>query len=99
MSQHVDRRTFIKGLGAAVTLAPGVFLAGTRAAQAAHADLARINPAHLVPAKAVRGWHAEKYSMSGPTIVGSPSWKNFLRLCDEQMKRCGVVDISATVGR
>lgn len=93
MSELVDRRTFIKGLGAAVTLAPGVFLVGARTVQAAHADLARVNRANVVSAQTVRAWHAEKDSMGGPTIAGSPSWKNFLRLCEEQMKRCGVVDI------
>lgn len=92
MSQ-LDRRTFIKGLGAAVTLAPGVFLAGTRTAEATHADLARINAAHLVSAETVRAWHAEKDSMGGPTIAGSPSWANYLRLCEEQLKRCGAVDV------
>ena len=92
---EMKRRTFIKGLGAAVTLAPGVFL-GSRPANAAdsvNSDLTRINPSFLIGPGEVHSWHVEKDSMGGPTLAGSPSWKNFLKVAERELRECGVVDI------
>ncbi|MCH8333002.1 hypothetical protein IIC65_03635 [Candidatus Sumerlaeota bacterium] len=93
---RMKRRTFIKGLGAAVTLAPGVYLGQGRSARAADAvspHLTRINPDSLISPKEAHAWHVAKDSMGGPTLAGSPSWKNFLRVAEEELRKRGVVDI------
>ena len=90
----MERRTFIKGLGAAVVLAPGVTLGATRRAHASvNAHLKKVNPAFLVTPQEAHAWHVAKDSMGGPTIAGSPSWKNFLEICEKELKSCGVVDV------
>ncbi len=91
---EITRRTFVKGLGAAVSLAPGVLLGRrVRAETGGHADLTAINPKLLVSEKEVHTWHVLKDSMGGPTIAGSPSWKNFLDVCEKELRACGVVDV------
>ena len=87
-----NRRTFITGLGAAVTLAPG-FSIQTAKAAAANPGLTKVNPKYLVGAKEVRAWHAAKDSKGGPTLAGSPSWHNYLELLEKELRACGVVDI------
>jgi hypothetical protein len=95
MKKDMDRRTFIKGLGAAVTLAPGVSLLGGKvhAAENTSRHLHRIYPRYMVSKEVAQDWHVRKDSMGGPTIAGSPSWKNFLNLCEEELQTYGVVDM------
>jgi hypothetical protein len=87
------RRTFITGLGATVALAPGVVLKKLHADATANTDLTKINPKFLVTEKEVRAWHVEKDSKGGPTMAGSPSWKNYLALLEKELRSAGVVDI------
>jgi hypothetical protein len=91
----MDRRTFIKGLGATVALAPGVRLlnGNVDAAESSSRHLHRIYPKYLVSKEEAQEWHVRKDSMGGPTIAGSPSWKNFLDLCEDELRTYGVVDI------
>ncbi len=90
----MKRRTFIKGLGAAVTLAPGVMLRSRSAfaADGANPHLAKVNPAFVVKPDMAHAWHVKKDSMGGPTIAGSPSWKNFLDVCEAELRASGVTD-------
>lgn len=91
----LDRRTFIRGLGASITLASGVQFVlpeSAEAGSASHADLTRVNPDFLVSREEVQAWHVAKDSMGGPTMAGSPSWKNFLAIVEKELRDCGVVD-------
>lgn len=93
---HVDRRTFVKGLGATVALAPGVLLKVAEAAQAGagfNRHLTRINPGFMITPQEAHAWHLAKDSMGGPTIAGSPSWKNFLDIAERELRESGVVDM------
>ncbi len=89
----MKRRTFITGLGASVSLAPGLALAGAREEGAFHPSLTKVNPKFLVSAKEVHGWHVVKDSKGGPTMTGSPSWKNYLEFLEKSWREIGVVDI------
>ncbi len=88
------RRAFvtgITGLGATIALAPGVVIRHLRADVAG--NLTRINLKFLVTEKEIHAWHVEKDSKGGPTIAGSPSWKNYLALLEKEWRAMGVVDI------
>ena len=85
-----NRRTFISGLGAAVTLAPGFSL---RAGSASNAALTQVDHKFLPSPKQVHDWHAAKDSKGGPTLAGSPSWHNYLDLLEKELRAAGVVDI------
>jgi hypothetical protein len=87
---NIERRTFIRGLGGAVALAPGLQFAAQRATAA---PVTKINPKFLVTAKEVHAWHAIKDSKGGPTITGSPSWHNYVELLEKQLHGMGCVDI------
>jgi hypothetical protein len=89
----VKRRTFITNLGAAVTLAPGIALRPARGDGGANTNLTKVNPKFLATAQEVRAWHAAKDSMGGPTMTGSPSWKNYLQILEKGLRDCGCVDI------
>ena len=88
----MNRRAFMQGFGAAVTLAPGISL---RAASTKdlHPDLTKPNPKLMVSEKEVHAWHVAKDSKGGPTIAGSPSWHNYLDLLEKNYRDAGVVDI------
>jgi len=88
----MQRRTFIRGLGAAISLAPGVTLRAATA-EPANPHLTKINPKFLVSEKQVHAWHVEKDSKGGPTMAGSPSWKNYLELLEKELRAAGVVDL------
>lgn len=90
-----DRRTFIKGLGAAVALAPGIVLGSGGAVRAAdvHPALTTVEDGFVLGPDEVRALHTIKDSMGGPTIAGSPSWHNYLELVEKEMRACGVVDV------
>jgi hypothetical protein len=89
---EIQRRTFIRGVGAAVTLAPGISL---RAADdgRGNSDLTKVNPRFLVSEREVRDWHLHKDSMGGPTMAGSPSWHNYLELLEKELRAAGAVDL------
>lgn len=88
----MKRRTFIKGLGAAVTLAPGISLRPARAEGVSNPHLTKVNPKFLISEKEARDWHAAKDSQGRPTMSGSPSWKNFLNITEKGLREVGVVD-------
>jgi len=89
----LKRRSFLRGLGAAVGLAPGISLrAGTNGASGDPA-LTKINRKFLVTEKEAHAWHVEKDSMGGPTLAGSPSWKHYLEMLEKNWREAGVVDI------
>ncbi len=90
--RSIERRTFLKGMGAAVTLAPGVRLGATKSGDA-HAALIKVNRKFLPTAKEVRAWHAIKDSKGGPTLTGSPSWHNYLEMLEREWRALGVTDI------
>ncbi len=52
-----------------------------------------MNPKFLVSPKEVHGWHVVKDSKGGPTMSGSPSWKNYLEFLEKNWREIGVVDI------
>src|SRR5947209_35068 len=89
----MERRTFIRGLGAAVSLAPGITLTPARAEGAANPALTNIDRKHLPTPREVQAWHAIKDSKGGPTLSGSPSWQNYLQLLEKEWRAAGVVDI------
>ena len=91
--KRITRRTFLSGLGAAVTLAPGVDLRAARQAAGVHPALTRVNRTFLPTAADVRSWHAIKDSKGGPTLTGSPSWHNYLEMLEREWRALGVTGI------
>ncbi len=89
---EMKRRTFIQGLGAAISLGPAA-LTSAASAVTASPDLTRIKPKFMITAKAAQAWHVAKDSKGGPTMAGSPSWKNFLDVVEKELRARGVVDI------
>lgn len=89
----MKRRTFIAGMGASVSLAPGFAFAPAREEAAAHPALTKINPKFMVSPKEVHEWHVVKDSKGGPTMTGSPSWKNYVEFAEKSWREAGVVDI------
>ncbi len=90
---QIQRRTFIRGLGGAVALAPGLQFATHAAPVNANPSLTKVNPKFMVTAKEVHDWHAAKDSKGGPTMTGSPSWHNYMELLEKELKRMGAVDV------
>ena len=89
----ITRRSFIKGVGTAVVLAPGIRLHAAKTAAGVHPALTRVNRQLLPTATEVRAWHAIKDSKGGPTLTGSPSWHNYLGMLEKEWRAFGVVDI------
>ena len=92
----MKRSTFVRGLGAAIALGPAALLGRARGSSErgpSNPDLTRINPKFLVTAQDAHAWHVAKDSHGGPTFSGSPSWKNYLELCEQELRARGVVDI------
>lgn len=89
----VTRRQFMKGLGSAVTLAPGLRLGAARPAADVHPALTSVNRTLLPTAAEVRAWHAIKDSKGGPTLTGSPSWHNYVEMLEKEWRALGVTDI------
>jgi hypothetical protein len=89
----MNRRTFITGLGATVSLAPGLTFAAAREEGGSNPHLTRVNPKFMVTPKEVHGWHVVKDSKGGPTMSGSPSWKHYLEFLEKNWREIGVVDI------
>ena len=90
---RITRRTFVKGIGTAVVLAPGIRLRAGKAGESVHPALTRVNRKFLPTAQEVRAWHAIKDSKGGPTLTGSPSWHNYLELLEREWRTIGVKDI------
>jgi hypothetical protein len=90
---EIERRTFIRGLGGAVALAPGLQFAVHAAPSNTNPNLTKVNPKFMVTAKEVHDWHAAKDSKGGPTMTGSPSWHNYMELLEKELKRIGAVDV------
>src|SRR5579883_186979 len=89
----MNRRIFLAGMGASVSLAPGFAFAPARTETNAHPALAKINPKFLATPKEVHDWHVVKDSKGGPTMTGSPSWKNYVEFAEKSWREAGVVDI------
>src|SRR5215469_15963921 len=89
----MKRRTFITGLGASVSLAPGFAFAPARQESGANAALTKVNPKFLPTPKEVHDWHVIKDSKGGPTMTGSPSWHNYVEFAEKSWREAGVVDI------
>ncbi|HEV2686977.1 MAG TPA: hypothetical protein VGV35_00445, partial [Bryobacteraceae bacterium] len=75
------------------SVAPGIVLRRAHAAAIGNPDVTKVNPKSLVTAKEVHAWHAAKDSMGGPTMTGSPSWRNYLQILEKGLRDCGCVDI------
>ena len=88
----MKRRAFIRGLGAAVSLAPGVTLRAA-SGDSLNPQLTKINPKFLVNPQQVHAWHVAKDSKGGPTMSGSSSWRNYLDLVEKELRTAGVVDL------
>jgi hypothetical protein len=92
----MKRRTFVRGLGAAIALGPAALSGRARGSAGdapSHPDLTRINRKFLITAQDAHAWHVAKDSHGGPTFSGSQSWKNYLELCEKELRARGVVDI------
>jgi hypothetical protein len=90
----IERRTFLRGLGAAIALAPGVsLLPASAASRRGDPRLTQVDRSVLVGPDLAREWHAVKDSVGGPTIAGSPSWRSYLELLERELRACGVVDV------
>lgn len=89
----MNRRTFLESMGASISLAPGFAFAAPRTEAAAHPALTKINPKFLPTPKEVHDWHVVKDSKGGPTMTGSPSWKNYVEFAEKSWHESGVVDI------
>ena len=79
---RIKRRTFIQGIGTALTLAPGIRLRAAKADATVNPALAKLNRKFLPTAEEVHKWHAIKDSKGGPTLTGSPSWHNYLEMLE-----------------
>ena len=90
---ELNRRTFIAGLGASVSIAPGFAFAPAHDERSYNPHLTKVNPKFLVSPKEVHAWHVVKDSKGGPTMTGSPSWKNYLEFAEKSWRESGVVDI------
>jgi hypothetical protein len=90
---RIERRAFIKGIGTAVALAPGIRLRAAKIDGSADPALTRVNRKFLPTAEEVRSWHAIKDSKGGPTLTGSPSWHNYLEMLEKEWRNLGVKDI------
>ena len=90
---ELNRRTFIAGLGTSVSLAPGFAFAPAREEGTYNPNLTKVNPKFLASPKEVSAWHVVKDSKGGPTMTGSPSWKNYLEFAERSWRESGVVDI------
>ncbi len=88
---EMERRAFIQGLGAAISLGPAA-LTSAASHRATNANLTRINPKFMVTAQEAQAWHVAKDSQGGPTMAGSPSWQHFLDVVEKQLRARGVVD-------
>lgn len=91
--RKIKRRAFIKGLGTAFALAPGISLRAARTDASANPALTAVNKKFLPTAKEVHTWHAIKDSKGGPTLTGSPSWHNYLEMLEKEWRTLGVTDI------
>jgi hypothetical protein len=89
---RIERRAFIKGVGTAVALAPGIRLRAAKT-DGANPALTKVNKKFLPTAKEVHAWHAIKDSKGGPTLTGSPSWHNYLEMLEKEWRAMGVTDI------
>jgi hypothetical protein len=89
----IERRTFIKGIGMAMGLAPGIRLRAAKAGTRAIPGLTRVNRKFLPTTEEVRSWHRIKDSKGGPTLTGSPSWHNYLEMLEKEWRTLGVTDI------
>ncbi len=92
----MKRRTFVRGLGAGIALGPAAFSESAAKAlgpEAANPHLTRIHPQFLITAKEAQAWHVAKDSLGGPTLAGSPSWKNFLEITERELRARGVKDV------
>jgi hypothetical protein len=89
----IKRRSFIKGIGAAVALVPGIRLQAAKTAGNNNPALTTVNRKLLPTAKEVHTWHAIKDSKGGPTLTGSPSWHNYLEMLEKEWRTLGVTDI------
>ena len=89
----IERRTFIKGIGTAAALAPGLRLRAAKTDGRENPALTKVNRKFLPTAKEVRSWHAIKDSKGGPTLTGSPSWHNYLEMLEREWRTLGVTDI------
>ena len=89
----IKRRAFIRGIGTAVALAPGIRLRAAKTDGRADPALTRVNRKFLPTAEEVRSWHAIKDSKGGPTLTGSPSWHNYLEMLEKEWRTLGVTDI------
>jgi hypothetical protein len=90
---EINRRTLLHGLGATIALAPGMALRAATVNSAVNPHLTKVNPKFLVSEQEIHAWHVAKDSMGGPTMTGSPSWKNYLEILEKGLRECGVVDI------
>jgi hypothetical protein len=90
---RITRRTFMKEIGTAVAVAPGIRLRATQTGGRAHPALTRVNRKFLPGAEEVRAWHAVKDAKGGPTLTGSPSWHNYLEMLEREWRGLGVTDI------
>ena len=90
--KSIKRRAFIRGIGTAVALAPGIRLHAAQT-EGAHTALTKVNHKFLPTAEQVRSWHAIKDSKGGPTFAGSPSWHNYLEMLEKEWRTLGVTDI------
>ena len=90
---RIERRAFIKGIGTAAALAPGIGLRAAKTDGHTNPALTRVNRKFLPTANEVRSWHAIKDSKGGPTLTGSPSWHNYLEMLEKEWRTLGVTDI------
>ena len=90
---RIERRAFIKGIGAAVGLAPGNRLRAAKSAGREHPALTKVNRKFLPTATEVRTWHAIKDSKAGPTLTASPSRHNYLEMLEREWQTLGVTDM------
>jgi hypothetical protein len=87
---RITRRRFIKGVGTAAALVPGIDLRAATIGAPAHPALTRINRRFLPAAEEVRAWHASKDSHGGPTLTGSLSWRHYLEMLETEWRKRGV---------
>ncbi len=83
----MKRRTFLTGLGASVSLAPGFAFAPAREEAAAHPALTKINPKFMVSPKEVHDWHVVKDSKGGPNHGRKPVLEKLCRVRRKELAR------------
>lgn len=87
----IDRRAFMKGMGAALAVGPA-YLSYSPNAFGDDA-ITTINPSFCVTPDEAIAWHTVKDKL-GPALAGNASWRNYVEFVEDKLREYGVVDVT-----